>query len=245
MIELKDIQGNILLSVPITQSCQKVEELMVADYIQLSWDSNLSDEIPLGAYIEYNGERYSLLEPYNPTQKNESNYTYTPKFESRVRAWGKKPFFFYSGESKEPDWTLTSNPADFMRCVCDAILKETGESWTYSIDASLAVSASLSFASSDILSGLNQIADAFETEWLADKETNTIYLGLLSYGEEVTLEVGNNIGVPSIQNSKEGYYTRFYAFGSTRNITQDYTGSNTNNLVNKRLTLDPNKYPQG
>ena len=245
MIELKDIQGNILLSVPITQSCQKVEELMVADYIQLSWDSNLSDEIPLGAYIEYNGERYSLLEPYNPTQKNESNYTYTPKFESRVRAWGKKPFFFYSGESKEPDWTLTSNPADFMRCVCDAILKETGESWTYSIDASLAVSASLSFSSSDILSGLNQIADAFETEWLADKETNTIYLGLLSYGEEVTLEVGNNIGVPSIQNSKEGYYTRFYAFGSTRNITQDYTGSNTNNLVNKRLTLDPNKYPQG
>ena len=245
MIELKDIQGNILLSVPITQSCQKVEELMVADYIQLSWDSNLSDEIPLGAYIEYNGERYSLLEPYNPTQKNESNYTYIPKFESRVRAWGKKPFFFYSGESKEPDWTLTSNPADFMRCVCDAILKETGESWTYSIDASLAVSASLSFSSSDILSGLNQIADAFETEWLADKETNTIYLGLLSYGEEVTLEVGNNIGVPSIQNSKEGYYTRFYAFGSTRNITQDYTGSNTNNLVNKRLTLDPNKYPQG
>jgi hypothetical protein len=245
MIELKDIQGNILLSVPITQSCQKVEELMVADYIQLSWDSNLSDEIPLGAYIEYNGERYSLLEPYNPTQKNESDYTYTPKFESRVRAWGKKPFFFYSGESKEPDWTLTSNPSDFMRCVCDAILKETGESWTYSIDASLAASASLSFSSSDILSGLNQIADAFETEWLADKETNTIYLGLLSHGEEVTLEVGNNIGVPSIQNSKEGYYTRFYAFGSTRNITQDYTGSNTNNLVNKRLTLDPNKYPQG
>ena len=245
MIELKDIQGNKLLLVPITQSCQKVEELMAADYIQLSWNSDLSDELPLGTYIEHNGERYSLLEPYKPTQKDESDYTYTPKFESRVRAWGKKPFFFYSGESKEPDWTLTSNPSDFMRCVCDAIRKETGESWTYSIDASLAASASLSFSSSDILSGLNQIADAFETEWLADKETNIIYLGLLSHGEEVTLEVGNNIGVPSIQNSKEGYYTRFYAFGSTRNITQDYTGSNTNNLVNKRLTLDPNKYPQG
>lgn len=245
MIRICNIQGNQLLSVSITQSCQKVEELMAADYIQLSWNSDLSDELPLGAYIEYNGERYSLLEPYKPTQKDESEYTYTPKFESRVRAWGKKPFFFYSGASKEPDWTLTSNPADFMRCVCDAIREETGESWTYSIDASLPASASLSFSSSDILSGLNQIAGAFETEWFADKETNTLYLGLLSHGSEVTLEVGKNISVPSVQNSREGYYTRFYAFGSTRNITQDYTGSNTNNLVNKRLTLDPNKYPQG
>lgn len=245
MIEIKNIQGNQLLSVSITQSCQKVEELMAADYIQLSWNSDLSDELPLGAYIEHNGERYSLLEPYKPTQKDESEYTYTPKFESRVRAWGKKPFFFYSGQSKEPDWTLTSNPADFMRCVCDAIREETGESWTYSIDASLPASASLSFSSSDILSGLNQIAGAFETEWFADKKTNTLYLGLLSHGSEVTLEVGKNISVPSVQNSREGYYTRFYAFGSTRNITQDYSGSNTNNLVNKRLTLDPNKYPQG
>lgn len=245
MIELKDIQGNNLLSVPITQSCQKVEELMTADYIQLSWNSDLSGELSVGTYIEYDGERYSLLEPYKPTQKDESEYTYTPKFESRVRAWGKMPFFFYSGASKEPDWTLTSNPADFMRCVCDAIREETGESWTYSIDASLPSSVSLSFSSTDILSGLNQIANAFETEWFADKGTNTLYLGLLSHGSEVTLEVGKNISVPSIQNSKEGYYTRFYAFGSTRNITQDYTGSNTNNLVNKRLTLDPNKYPQG
>ncbi len=245
MIEIKDIQGNQLLSVPITQSCQKVEELMTADYVQLSWNSDLSDVIPVGSYIDINGEKYRLLEPYSPTQKDELEFTYTPKFESRVRAWGKMPFFFYSGISKEPDWTLTSNPADFMRCVCDSIRNESGESWTYSIDASLSASASLSFSSLDILSGLNQIASAFETEWFADKGTNTIYLGRFSHGEEVVLEVGKNISIPSVQSTKEGFYTRFYAFGSTRNITQDYNGANTNNLVNKRLTLDPIKYPNG
>lgn len=245
MIEIKDIQGNQLLSVPITQACQKVEELMAADYVQLSWESDSSDVIPVGSYIDIDGERYRLLEPYSPTQKDELVYVYTPKFESRVRAWGKMPFFFYSETSKEPDWTLTSNPADFMRCVCDSIRNESGESWTYSVDASLPASASLSFSSSDILSVLNQIASAFETEWFADKETNTIYLGRLSHGEEAVLEVGKNIGVPSVQANKDGYYTRFYAFGSTRNITQDYNGANTNNLVNKRLTLDPVKYPNG
>lgn len=218
---------------------------MVNDYIQLSWNSDSSETLPIGSYIEYNGEKYSLIEPYSPSQKNETEFVYTPQFKSRVMSWGKKPFFFYSGESKEPDWTLTSNPADFMRCICDAIKEETGEGWSYSIDASLTASASLSFSSADILSGLNQIADAFETEWYADKSTNTIYLGLLSNGDEVTLEVGENINVPSVQSSKEGFYTRFYAFGSTRNITQDYEGSNTNNLINKRLTLDPVKYPNG
>lgn len=249
MIDIKDIKGSVILSVPITQSSQRVEELMVSDYIQLSWNSHSNEELPVGSYIEYNGERFSLLEPYKPTQKNEVEYTYTPQFKSKIMRWGKMPFFFYSEYngivSKEPDWTLTSNPADFMKCICDAIKNETGENWTYSIDASLPASASLSFSTIDILSGLNEIASAFETEWYADKFTKTLYLGKAEFGNAVTLKVGENIQIPSTNNTKEGYYTRFYAFGSTRNIAQDYKGANVNNLVNKRLTLDPAKYPNG
>ena len=55
-----------------------------------------------------------------------------------------------------------------------------------------------------------------------------------------------NIYAPNVTESKDGYYTRFYAFGSTRNITQDYDGGQAaNSIVNKRLTLDPAKYPGG
>lgn len=249
MIDVRDIQGNIVKSVPITQACQKIEELMVSDYIQLSWNSDSNEELQAGCYIEYNGEKFSLLEPYKPTQKNEVEFTYTPQFKSKVMAWSKVPFFFYTTNedktTKEPDWTLTSNPADFMKCVCDALKNETGDDWTYTIDASLPASASLSFNTVDIFSSLNEIARVFETEWYADKVNNILYLGKASFGESVTLEVGDNIKVPSVNNTREGYYTRFYAFGSTRNITQDYEGSNVNNLVNKRLTLDPVKYPNG
>ena len=249
MIEIKDIQGNVILSVPVTKECQRVEELMVSDYIQLSWSSDSSEELPVGCFIEYNGEVFRLLEPYKPTQKNELDYAYTPQFNSKIMGWSKVPFFFYTTNEerqiKEPDWTLTSNPSDFMKCVCDALLNETGETWTYTIDASLPASVSLSFSSTDIFSGLNEIASAFETEWLADKSSNTIHLGKASYGNSATLEVGSNVKVPSVTKSKDGYYTRFYAFGSTRNIVQDYEGANVNNLVNKRLTLDPVKYPDG
>lgn len=251
MIDIKDISGKILLSVPITESCEHVEELMQSDHIVLSWNSDKSDILPMGAYIEYGGEKYSLLEPYSPIQKSEGEFSYQPLFKSVVISWTKVPFFMYTYSSddaitgREPDWTLTDNPANFMLSICKAIKNETGETWTYTVDASLSASATLSFQSVDIFSSLNSIANAFETEWWVDKVNKVIHLSKAEHGIAVRLEVGKNITVPTVTAGKEGYYTRFYAFGSTRNIVQDYEGANVNNLVNKRLTLDPAKYPNG
>lgn len=251
MIDIKDISGKILLSVLITESCEHVEELMQSDHIVLSWNSDKSDTLPLGAYIEYGGEKYSLLEPYSPIQKSEGEFSYQPLFKSVVISWTKVPFFMYTYSSddaitgREPDWTLTDNPANFMLSICKAIKNETGETWTYTVDASLSASATLSFQSVDIFSSLNSIANAFETEWWVDKVNKVIHLSKAEHGIAVRLEVGKNITVPTVTAGKEGYYTRFYAFGSTRNIVQDYEGANVNNLVNKRLTLDPAKYPNG
>lgn len=251
MIDIKDISGKILLSVPITESCEHVEELMQSDHIVLSWNSDKSDILPLGAYIEYGGEKYSLLEPYSPIQKSEGEFSYQPLFKSVVMSWTKVPFFMYTYSSddaitgREPDWTLTDNPANFMSSICKAIKNETDDTWTYTVDASLSASATLSFQSVDIFSSLNSIANAFETEWWVDKVNKVIHLSKAEHGIAVRLEVGKNITVPTVTAGKEGYYTRFYAFGSTRNIVQDYEEANVNNLVNKRLTLDPAKYPNG
>ena len=251
MIDIKDISGKILLSVLITESCEHVEELMQSDHIVLSWNSDKSDILPMGAYIEYGGEKYSLLEPYSPIQKSEEEFSYKPLFKSVVMYWAKVSFFMYTYSSddviigREPDWTLTDNPANFMSSICKAIKNETGETWTYTVDASLSASATLSFQSVDIYSSLNSIANAFETEWWIDKANKVIHLSKAEHGIAVRLEVGKNITVPTVTVGKEGYYTRFYAFGSTRNIVQDYEGANVNNLVNKRLTLDPVKYPNG
>ena len=250
-IDIKDISGKILLSVPITESCEHVEELMQSDHIVLSWNSDKSDILPMGAYIEYGGEKYSLLEPYSPIQKSEEEFSYQPLFKSVVMYWAKVSFFMYTYSSddviigREPDWTLTDNPANFMSSICKAIKNETGETWTYTVDASLSASATLSFQSVDIYSSLNSIANAFETEWWIDKANKVIHLSKAEHGIAVRLEVGKNITVPTVKVGKEGYYTRFYAFGSTRNIVQDYEGANVNNLVNKHLTLDPVKYPNG
>lgn len=244
-MEIRDIQGNILIDALVTQDAVKVDELMKQHSITLSWVAASNEQLPLGAYIDYEGVRYSLLEPYNPEQSDEATYNYKPEFQHPVMRWQYLPFFHYTGSNKELDWSLTDNPASFMSAVVKAINEQTGDYWGYDIASNIAASASLTFNNVDIFSALNSIASAFETEWWFDYGSRTIHLSKAEHGSAVTLEVGENISVPSKTQSKEGYYTRFYAFGSTRNIEQDYQGSNVNSIVNRRLTLDPQQYPEG
>lgn len=252
MIEIKDISGKILFSVILNENSKFVEELMTSDYIQLSWVSDNGAIIPISSYVEYNGEKYRLLEPYTPQMDNELKYVYTPIFHSRVMVWDKQimPVYTYSEDGntvigKEFDWSFTGSPVDAMYIIKQAIKNETGEDWSIQI-GEVPATISISSQSTSILSMLNTIASKCDTEWWADKKDNTLYLSKCVYGEPITLEVGNNVQAPTVTNDNRGYFTRFYAFGSTRNITQDYdNGQTTNHVVNKRLTLNPAKFPGG
>lgn len=246
MIDIKDISGKIIKSVLITQECKEFDALMELCYIELSWSDTEGISLPAGSSIEWNGKLYSLLEPYFPDIHNEAEYKYSPKFYDDIASWSKQPFFWVTENGEETDWSLTAYPGQFLDAVVRALKKYVGKTYTYSIDASIAESRmeNIVFQNSSIFEGLTKIADTWETEWWV--EGDIIHISKCQYGNPVTLEVGYNIGVPTITKNKEGYYTRFYAFGSTRNITQDYNDSGfTNGIVNKRLTLNTSKYPGG
>lgn len=252
-IDIYGISGDVICSVLITKDAVSHEELMTSDYIQLSWNDDKTIVLPAGAYIIYQDEKYSLIEPYLPLRENEAEYKYTPQFHSRIMIWDKIPIPLYTYESdgltiksREMDWDFTGSPADAMYMVKQAIKNETGEDWTIQLSESLPATITISSQSTSIFSNLNNIAEECETEWWTDKKTNTIYLSECKYGTPLKLIVGENVSVPSVSESKDGYYTRFYAFGSTRNITQEYdSGQATNHIANKRLGLDPTKYPGG
>lgn len=246
MIDIKDISGKILKSVIETADCKKYEELMSLCYISLSWDDENNIQLPAGSYIEYNGEKYRLIEPYDPSFKDESTFQYTPKFYDKIALWSKKPLFLVTDTGEETDWSMTAYPGQFMEAVARALSKYTGETFTYSVDASIAQSTMeyISFQNKNIFDGLTEIANKWNVEWWV--EGNIIHLSKCQYGEPITLEVGKNVGIPTVTSNKDGYFTRFYAFGSTKNITQEYDdGGFTNGLVNKRLTLNPSLYPGG
>lgn len=251
MIEIRSISGNVLLSVPVLKDAVSHEELMASDYIQLRWDSDKGDILPAGSYIEHDGERYSLLEPYYPTRDNEVTFRYNPQFHSRIIRWQKiiVPVYSYNEDgvtiaSRELDWTYTGTPAGLLSMIARAIEEETGERWEVSLSEDLPETVTIAAQSSSVWSLLSELAEQCETEWWANKRAQHIYLSKCSHGAPITLEVGRNIKVPSVTPSSEEYYTRFYAFGSSRNVTQ-MDSAVQGSIINKRLALDPAKYPGG
>lgn len=252
MINICSIAGEILLSVPVLPAALIHEELMTSDYIQLEWESDEYAVIPAGAYIEHKGERYSLLEPYYPVRRSDVVSKYSPQFQSRVMRWQKAfvPVYTYEDDGaevmmRELDWTFTGTPSDAMFMVQRAIFHETGEQWSIKLGDDLPETITLSAQSATIWAILSEIAELCETEWWTNKQANYLYLSKCIDGITVDLEVGRNVKVPSVSpNAESGYCTRFYAFGSTRNVTQTDSVVQSS-IVKKRLTLDPKKYPMG
>lgn len=252
MINIYSISGEILLSVPVLSTAVSHEELMTSDYVQLEWESDSRVVIPAGSYIEHEGERYALLEPYVPVMKNDVVSRYSPQFQSRIVRWQKAfvPVYTYENDgetvkTRELDWTFVGTPSDAMFMVQQALRHETGEEWNFEVADGLPSSITLSAQSATVWSVLSEIAEQCETEWWAKKSANYLYLSKCLHGVSATLEVGRNVKVPSVSQATENaYYTRFYAFGSTRNVTQSDSVIQ-NSIVKKRLTLDPKTYPMG
>ena len=147
-------------------------------------------------------------------------------------------------KSREFDWSFAGSPADAMHIVLQSIRNETGEAWTAKIADSLPATIDLSSQTSSIQSVLSDIASQCETEYWVDKKNNVLHLSRCEIGDIVELTVGSNVKVPATTANTEGYYTRFYPLGSTRNVVQEARTS-LSGIVNKRLTLDPHKYPYG
>ena len=244
MINIKNIDGSLLYAAPVTKDAVFHHELMSSEYIELVFNEVTVIDIPIGAYVEYNGSRYTVTNPVTP-DIIDGGYKYSIQFKADWMRWEGITYFYINefSQKNETSWSMTATPDLFLQMIVENISRATGKIYTFSYDSSLTATKDLQFNNTTVLEALSMVADAFETEWWI--EGDVIHLSRCEHGDALALTYGQNIGVPSVQRSSE-YATRIYAFGSTRNITQDYQNSGTTNaLVEKRLTLPAGKYPNG
>lgn len=228
------------MQVPITKEAQREEELSKSDFISLSFSADCKIILPVGAYIVHTyyidqtrkvTQHFSLLEPYEPVQTDEMSWKYTPEFQHPKMLLGKIPFYIKTKNSqnetiKQTNWTFVGTPDVIMGKICDFLNNDIqfGKcGWKSVMSGELKNSLSVSFSDNDVLSALSSIANAEgdTCEWHIDYDNEDIYLGKVVLDEvAVPLEVGRNIGTPSVTESKENYYNAYTVFGGTRNITQ-------------------------
>ena len=231
-----------------------------SDFISLSF--KLCDKIilPVGAYIEYTYKidkvrsvtrRFSLLEPYEPTQVNETSWKYTPEFQHPKMLLSKIPFYILTNNSKgetikQTSWAFNGSPLGIMDKVCKFLNEEIGfadKGWTKSVTTTVANTINVSFTDVDIISALTAISNAVgnNCEWHIDYDNEIIYLGNISIGEIPTkLCVGDNVCAPSTSSNNERYYNAFTVFGGSRNIVQVTNKGENVSASDIRLQLKPN-----
>lgn len=241
MINIYNPDGSIPMQAFVTKEAKREEELSKSDYISLSFNATVKVVLPMGAYIEHTyyidrtrsvTQKFMLLEPYTPTQVDEMSWKYAVEFHHPKMQLGKKPFYIKTKNSQNEDinqtiWSFVGTPQGMMENVCAFLnndIKFGKCGWKAILSGAMNNSISVSFSDNDVLSALTEISNASgdECEWHIDYDDEIVYLGKVSIdsAEKFKLSVGENVGVPSVTESSDGYYNAFAVFGGTRNITQ-------------------------
>lgn len=241
MINIYNPDGSISMQAFVTKEAKREEELSKSDYISLSFNATVKVVLPMGAYIEHTyyidktrsvTQKFMLLEPYTPTQVDEMSWKYVVEFHHPKMHLGKIPFYIKTKNSRNEDinqtiWSFVGTPQGMMENVCAFLnndIKFGKCGWKAILLGAMNNSISVSFSDNDVLSALTEISNAAgdECEWHIDYDDEIVYLGKVSIdsAEKFKISVGENVGVPSVTESSDGYYNAFAVFGGTRNITQ-------------------------
>ena len=258
MIKIYDINDKLLMKAEVTSAAKREQEIFKSDYISLSFSAAEKVILPFGAYINYTYKidkvrevtrKFLLLESYEPTQSDECSWKYTPQFQHPKMILSKTPFFIYTRNSqnvevKQNVWSFVGTTSVLSGKIADFLNKDLmfGEcGWKVIFSNVTANTVNVSFSDNDFISALTAITNAIgdNCEWHIDYDDEIIYIGKVLVGAiPVVLEVGKNVGVPNITNSKEGYYNAFSIFGGTRNITQVNSKGENVSSGDIRLQLD-------
>lgn len=211
-----------------TYTWKKQEEEFIT--VNFSSDSVLALKKGFYTNIESLG-RFEVVNLPTPTKASKDiGYDYELRLDRPWYKFKNRIIFFRRGSvnGKEAKWSLTDTLQAHAGILTDnlANIGYTYEGKEYLVyihdDVEKRNEAKLiAYDSTTLLSALDKIAEAFDTEWWITE--NTIHFGRCEQGEQtITLEQGKELNGLSRSEDSEEHGTRLYAFGSSRNLNQNY-----------------------
>ncbi len=241
-------KGNKIVDAPVTKLAKYNWQLMANNYVQLSFELFNYIIIPKGSYIEYQGMKFYMIRNFEPDDlSNKEGYKYEPIFDS-AEYWLQTRNVFYIGQNlNEAVFTSTTNIAGFAEIIIScATQKLSSFTWSFSIhsDVDAIVAKTIAFNGETLFDACTAIAQEWETEWWGEVNDNAIiiHFGKLQVGNGVNVRLGEIAkSFPSRRGEDANFGTRFYIYGSSRNLTSEYgqlkQGGATNHISELRLRL--------
>lgn len=240
--------GTEILDAPVTKEAIIKYVLMGDYYIELPFNLLEPTTFARGSYITYKGRKFEIMSTVRPEFDNKTGgYKYTLKFKAQQNHMKRFVCFWLGGDNPEAVFHNTTDLASFAALIVANMNKQLGgENWqvgTITVDNPKATKL-VSFNGDKCWDILNTIAETFETEWWTEENGNLVSLcfGKLDFGSPEEFRQGNVVkNIPAKKGDDSSYGTRFYVFGSTRNLTSDYgqapQGGETNHVSEIRLRL--------
>ena len=259
-IDIKSAGGTTLLSTSINEGAKGYYSLMQHDYIVLPFKLRTPIDFKIGSYVDLRGvfddalggklaKMYYVTELQNPSY-NTSTGAYEYQLRLNAYYWLWNNFIFkYTPESTagEASWSLTA-PLDvqlgvFLRNLSELGFTYNGVPYEYSIDSTVENKAvAMTYDNTRLLDALFLMGG--ENAWDCDVwvTENVIHFGRCEHGDAVKIEIGVEASDMTRNESRGTFATRIYAFGSTRNIPENYRENSNpdltvNGIVQKRLML--------
>ncbi|MBO7285433.1 MAG: hypothetical protein J6U69_02430 [Alistipes sp.] len=245
-----------IIEAPLNSGAKIVCKLMGEYYIELQFSHTSTLPLVRGSYINYNGWIYYLRRDAAPESLSDiDGYRYTLKFYGLQHLMEDCVFRWRTGGNNEITFNLTTNLDTFASLLAENMTAYMGNAydilWTYtavSEDIS-AQTKGLSFNGASCWQAMDDIAKAFGVEWSVrevasgSKRALAICFGKVDTGEYIDVREGEIVTrfPQARRGDDENYGTRFYVYGSTKNIPDDYyesvVGGTTNHISEKRLHL--------
>ena len=217
-------------------------------YIQLPFSLKNQTSFPRGSYIIYKGRKFEIMSNVTPEfDNNTGGYKYTLNFWAQQNHMKRCCVQWLAGEVSETTFSDTTDLASFGNLIADNMNRFLGgTNWKVgAVPADLDKMTKLvSFAGDSCWDGLANIAKVFKVEWwtIENGAEVWIYFGKLELGSPERFERGEVVSsIPAKKGDDSNYGTRFFVFGSTRNLPNDYgntqQGGVTNHVSEKRLHL--------
>lgn len=240
--------GKAIYDAPVTTSAIIKYALMGDYYIELPFSLLTPLDFPLGSYITYKGRKFEIMSEVYPDFDNKTGgYKYTLQFQAQQNHMKNFICFWLGGDNPEAVFHNTTDLASFGALIVANMNKALGgNNWQMgSVNVEHPeTNKFVSFNGDTCWDALSSIAETFDVEWWTEENGSivTLHFGKLNFGTPETFKRGEVVkSIPAKKGDDSEYGTRFYVFGSTRNLTKEYgqseQGGVTNHVSEVRLRL--------
>ena len=228
-MRIYDKTGEVLLDIPVDDDSYRYRAIAQAKKVELRYSLVDHVELPTGAYIEYQGERYTLWYPSDFKKEGTRVFDYTVTFGGNEEILKKYKYKLLSDKLYKLKFVMTATPRMFVELLVDNLnLYDSG--WTVGTVIE-APEKLLSFNHEKCWAVLGRLAEEFDTEF--EIVGKTINLRKVEYYRDAPLKLSYGKGngfLPGVGRANQGNNLPveiLYVQGGERNIDYSVYGSQT------------------